>query len=200
MREISFYLSSPPFLIQALCLMVSSRELMLGEDIQPPKRLNKKGRKLKEEKLEKPPETPIVDVSGGSDWRQQHRSIWSSWESLTCPRSCLTPLQLQRDFSFLPACGRVFLFLAAFCGGQKGRLCHEAYWFHSDLYDDTAARKEKWFSRAVQSRRGLELKGTAAVEEDVLRFRLCSRHVCYTPTCLKGRESHPFRDLFKVPC
>uniref|UniRef100_A0A8C8SMX9 Chromodomain helicase DNA binding protein 5 n=1 Tax=Pelusios castaneus TaxID=367368 RepID=A0A8C8SMX9_9SAUR len=37
------------------------RELMLGEDIQAPKRLNKKGRKLKEEKLEKPPETPIVD-------------------------------------------------------------------------------------------------------------------------------------------
>ncbi|XP_067423181.1 chromodomain-helicase-DNA-binding protein 5 isoform X3 [Emydura macquarii macquarii] len=37
------------------------RELMLGEDIHPPKRLNKKGRKLKEEKLEKPPETPIVD-------------------------------------------------------------------------------------------------------------------------------------------
>uniref|UniRef100_A0A452GTK8 Uncharacterized protein n=1 Tax=Gopherus agassizii TaxID=38772 RepID=A0A452GTK8_9SAUR len=37
------------------------RELMLGDDIQPPKRLNKKGRKLKEEKLEKPPETPIVD-------------------------------------------------------------------------------------------------------------------------------------------
>uniref|UniRef100_A0A674KB77 Chromodomain helicase DNA binding protein 5 n=1 Tax=Terrapene triunguis TaxID=2587831 RepID=A0A674KB77_9SAUR len=36
-------------------------ELMLGDDIQPPKRLNKKGRKLKEEKLEKPPETPIVD-------------------------------------------------------------------------------------------------------------------------------------------
>ncbi|XP_075762434.1 chromodomain-helicase-DNA-binding protein 5 isoform X8 [Pelodiscus sinensis] len=37
------------------------RELMLGEDLQAPKRLNKKGRKLKEEKLEKPPETPIVD-------------------------------------------------------------------------------------------------------------------------------------------
>ncbi|XP_043355980.1 chromodomain-helicase-DNA-binding protein 5 isoform X4 [Dermochelys coriacea] len=37
------------------------RELMLGDDIQPPKRLNKKGRKLKEEKLEKPPETPVVD-------------------------------------------------------------------------------------------------------------------------------------------
>ncbi|XP_074874301.1 chromodomain-helicase-DNA-binding protein 5 [Carettochelys insculpta] len=37
------------------------RELMLGEDTQAPKRLNKKGRKLKEEKPEKPPETPIVD-------------------------------------------------------------------------------------------------------------------------------------------
>uniref|UniRef100_A0A8D0L7G0 Chromodomain helicase DNA binding protein 5 n=1 Tax=Sphenodon punctatus TaxID=8508 RepID=A0A8D0L7G0_SPHPU len=38
------------------------RELMLGEETaRPPKRLNKKGRKLKDEKLEKPPETPIVD-------------------------------------------------------------------------------------------------------------------------------------------
>uniref|UniRef100_A0A8B9PZK8 Chromodomain helicase DNA binding protein 5 n=1 Tax=Apteryx owenii TaxID=8824 RepID=A0A8B9PZK8_APTOW len=37
------------------------RELMLGEDTRPPKKLNKKGKKLKEEKLEKPPETPIVD-------------------------------------------------------------------------------------------------------------------------------------------
>ncbi|XP_068771770.1 chromodomain-helicase-DNA-binding protein 5 isoform X4 [Struthio camelus] len=37
------------------------RELMLGEDLRPPKKLNKKGKKLKEEKLEKPPETPVVD-------------------------------------------------------------------------------------------------------------------------------------------
>lgn len=45
------------------------RELMLGEDTRPLKKLNKKGKKLKEEKLEKPPETPLVDVSrngGGS--------------------------------------------------------------------------------------------------------------------------------------
>lgn len=39
------------------------RELMLGEDTRPLKKLNKKGKKLKEEKLEKPPETPLVDVS-----------------------------------------------------------------------------------------------------------------------------------------
>ncbi|XP_061868815.1 chromodomain-helicase-DNA-binding protein 5 isoform X7 [Colius striatus] len=37
------------------------RELMLGEDTCPLKKLNKKGKKLKEEKLEKPPETPLVD-------------------------------------------------------------------------------------------------------------------------------------------
>ncbi|XP_062449647.1 chromodomain-helicase-DNA-binding protein 5 isoform X6 [Rhea pennata] len=37
------------------------RELMLGEDTRPPKKLNKKGKKLKDEKLEKPPETPVVD-------------------------------------------------------------------------------------------------------------------------------------------
>lgn len=36
---------------------------MLGEDTCPLKKLNKKGKKLKEEKLEKPPETPLVDVS-----------------------------------------------------------------------------------------------------------------------------------------
>lgn len=36
---------------------------MLGEDTRPLKKLNKKGKKLKEEKLEKPPETPLVDVS-----------------------------------------------------------------------------------------------------------------------------------------
>lgn len=39
------------------------RELMLGEDTRPLKKLNRKGKKLKEEKLEKPPETPLVDVS-----------------------------------------------------------------------------------------------------------------------------------------
>ncbi|KFO76671.1 Chromodomain-helicase-DNA-binding protein 5, partial [Cuculus canorus] len=37
------------------------RELMLGEDTCPLKKLNKKGKKLKDEKLEKPPETPLVD-------------------------------------------------------------------------------------------------------------------------------------------
>nr|UAT11603.1 chromodomain helicase DNA binding protein 5 [Latimeria menadoensis] len=36
------------------------RELMLGEDVRPPRKLNKK-EKLTEEKLEKPPETPNVD-------------------------------------------------------------------------------------------------------------------------------------------
>lgn len=41
------------------------RELMLGEDARLPKRLVKKGKKLKDDKQEKPPDTPIVDVSGG---------------------------------------------------------------------------------------------------------------------------------------
>lgn len=47
------------FLMHVHCF----RELMLGEDTRPLKKLNKKGKKLKEEKLEKPPETPLVDVS-----------------------------------------------------------------------------------------------------------------------------------------
>uniref|UniRef100_A0A8C4MTK2 Chromodomain helicase DNA binding protein 5 n=1 Tax=Equus asinus asinus TaxID=83772 RepID=A0A8C4MTK2_EQUAS len=37
------------------------RELMLGEDARLPKRLVKKGKKLKDDKQEKPPDTPIVD-------------------------------------------------------------------------------------------------------------------------------------------
>lgn len=37
---------------------------MLGEDARVPKRLVKKGKKLKDDKQEKPPDTPIVDVSG----------------------------------------------------------------------------------------------------------------------------------------
>uniref|UniRef100_A0A8C3CK58 Chromodomain helicase DNA binding protein 5 n=1 Tax=Cairina moschata TaxID=8855 RepID=A0A8C3CK58_CAIMO len=41
--------------------ILNHRELMLGEDTRPLKKLNKKGKKLKEEKLEKPPETPLVD-------------------------------------------------------------------------------------------------------------------------------------------
>ncbi|XP_036083865.1 chromodomain-helicase-DNA-binding protein 5 isoform X3 [Rousettus aegyptiacus] len=41
------------------------RELMLGEDARLPKRLIKKGKKLKDDKQEKPPDTPVVDVSGG---------------------------------------------------------------------------------------------------------------------------------------
>lgn len=36
---------------------------MLGEDSRIPKKLAKKGKKLKDEKQEKPPDTPIVDVS-----------------------------------------------------------------------------------------------------------------------------------------
>lgn len=43
------------------------RELMLGEDARLPKRLVKKGKKLKDDKQEKPPDTPIVDVSGEGD-------------------------------------------------------------------------------------------------------------------------------------
>lgn len=37
---------------------------MLGEDARLPKRLVKKGKKPKDDKQEKPPDTPIVDVSG----------------------------------------------------------------------------------------------------------------------------------------
>lgn len=36
---------------------------MLGEDARLPKRLVKKGKKVKDDKQEKPPDTPIVDVS-----------------------------------------------------------------------------------------------------------------------------------------
>lgn len=54
---------------------------MLGEDTRPLKKLNKKGKKLKEEKLEKPPETPLVDVSesGGDSmaaWEPRGRVGW----------------------------------------------------------------------------------------------------------------------------
>ncbi|XP_069096099.1 chromodomain-helicase-DNA-binding protein 5 isoform X2 [Pleurodeles waltl] len=37
------------------------REMMLGEDLRLPKRLTKKGKKLKDEKLERPPTTPVID-------------------------------------------------------------------------------------------------------------------------------------------
>lgn len=50
-------------LLPSLMCAGCHRELMLGEDTRPLKKLNKKGKKLKEEKLEKPPETPLVDVS-----------------------------------------------------------------------------------------------------------------------------------------
>lgn len=71
------------FLMGAGCC----RELMLGEDTRPLKKLNKKGKKLKEEKLEKPPETPLVDVSksgGGS------ATVWEPREREVClaPPSC----------------------------------------------------------------------------------------------------------------
>ncbi|KFV63537.1 Chromodomain-helicase-DNA-binding protein 5, partial [Dryobates pubescens] len=50
-----------PFYENLKLLYWNHRELMLGEDTCPLKKLNKKGKKLKEEKLEKPPETPLVD-------------------------------------------------------------------------------------------------------------------------------------------
>lgn len=40
---------------------------MLGEDARLPKRLVKKGKKPKDDKQEKPPDTPIVDVSGDGE-------------------------------------------------------------------------------------------------------------------------------------
>lgn len=55
------------------------RELMLGEDARLPKRLVKKGKKLKDDKQEKPPDTPIVDVSGevGDGWGCQGLPPWA---------------------------------------------------------------------------------------------------------------------------
>uniref|UniRef100_A0A8D2M2V6 Chromodomain helicase DNA binding protein 5 n=1 Tax=Zonotrichia albicollis TaxID=44394 RepID=A0A8D2M2V6_ZONAL len=50
-----------PYYENLKLLYWNHRELMLGEDTRPLKKLNKKGKKLKEEKLEKPPETPLVD-------------------------------------------------------------------------------------------------------------------------------------------
>ncbi|NXR08107.1 CHD5 protein, partial [Semnornis frantzii] len=50
-----------PYYENLKLLYWNHRELMLGEDTCPLKKLNKKGKKLKEEKLEKPPETPLVD-------------------------------------------------------------------------------------------------------------------------------------------
>uniref|UniRef100_U3K588 Chromodomain helicase DNA binding protein 5 n=1 Tax=Ficedula albicollis TaxID=59894 RepID=U3K588_FICAL len=50
-----------PYYENLKVLYWNHRELMLGEDTRPLKKLNKKGKKLKEEKLEKPPETPLVD-------------------------------------------------------------------------------------------------------------------------------------------
>ncbi|XP_028922077.1 chromodomain-helicase-DNA-binding protein 5 isoform X3 [Ornithorhynchus anatinus] len=62
------------------------RELMLGEDTRPPKRLNKKGRKLKDEKLEKPPETPVVDPTVKFD-----KQPWY----IDCTGGTLHPYQLE---------------------------------------------------------------------------------------------------------
>ncbi|XP_027745107.1 chromodomain-helicase-DNA-binding protein 5 isoform X1 [Empidonax traillii] len=50
-----------PYYDNLKLLYWNHRELMLGEDTRPLKKLNKKGKKVKEEKLEKPPETPLVD-------------------------------------------------------------------------------------------------------------------------------------------
>lgn len=70
---------------------------MLGEDTRPLKKLNKKGKKLKEEKLEKPPETPLVDVSeSGGDcvvaWEPGGR-VGCLWPPLV-PLGTLFPLQI----------------------------------------------------------------------------------------------------------
>lgn len=56
---------------------------MLGEDARLPKRLVKKGKKLKDDKQEKPPDTPVVDVSGERAeivaWRHQsHHPMFGS--------------------------------------------------------------------------------------------------------------------------
>lgn len=60
---------------------------MLGEDTCPLKKLNKKGKKLKEEKLEKPPETPLVDVSESGEG--QYGGMGTKREGgLSVPLSC----------------------------------------------------------------------------------------------------------------
>lgn len=66
---------------------------MLGEDTRPLKKLNKKGKKLKEEKLEKPPETPLVDVSeSGGD----SRAAWEPRGRVGC--LCPRPVTLSSGF------------------------------------------------------------------------------------------------------
>lgn len=52
---------------------------MLGEDARLPKRLVKKGKKLKDDKQEKPPDTPIVDVSGEGLWGGVARASTEAW-------------------------------------------------------------------------------------------------------------------------
>lgn len=53
---------------------------MLGEDSRIPKKLAKKGKKLKDEKQEKPPDTPIVDVS----WEILGGELGGPHPGLTC--------------------------------------------------------------------------------------------------------------------
>lgn len=52
---------------------------MLGEDARLPKRLVKKGKKLKDDKQEKPPDTPIVDVSGEGPRGGVARASTEAW-------------------------------------------------------------------------------------------------------------------------
>lgn len=77
---------------------------MLGEDTRPLKKLNKKGKKLKEEKLEKPPETPLVDVSsngGGSETVCEPRER----EVCLAPPSCYVFLLYFFPVFFIKALG-----------------------------------------------------------------------------------------------
>lgn len=70
---------------------------MLGDETRPPKKLNKKGKKLKDEKLEKPPETPIVDVServgGGKDGGE---GVALEWEGRALCLNSIKILLLMR--------------------------------------------------------------------------------------------------------
>lgn len=68
---------------------------MLGEDTRPLKKLNKKGKKLKEEKLEKPPETPLVDVSESDG---DSRAAWGPGGRMGC--LCPCPVTLSSPGSF----------------------------------------------------------------------------------------------------
>lgn len=79
---------------------------MLGEDTRPLKKLNKKGKKLKEEKLEKPPETPLVDVSESDG---DSMVAWEPKGRVGCLCPCPVMLSSFGDPAFVENSGAVLL-------------------------------------------------------------------------------------------